>query len=377
MLTPLGRAVLPCGALVLSLGLWLAWQEFVVFGTVAVTLVVLGVVWVCLPGQPRAELQVGPRRVQDGGGVPTAELEVHAGALPLLGARFEVPYGATSAVVAVPFLAPFATLTRAVELPARPRGVYRAGPVRYVRADPVRLTRRGVEVSTGQTVLVRPRTRDVPGFATGLSNDLEGSASEQLSMSDLAFHALREYAPGDDLRHVHWRSSAKTSRLQVRQYHTTRRGHVTVLVDHEPASYRGSAEFELAVSIAASLALRATRDDLEVYLRCGDEVVTGRVADAVLDRTCAFTRQAGDYRAVAAAAATAVAATGLVVQVTGSGRAPSELRGAASSFHRDVSRMSVVADPSAAARSSEVRAEREVVAAGLAQLPGLLAMGRR
>ena len=39
--------------------------------------------------------------------------------------------------------------------------------------------------------------------------DLEGVPSDQLSMSDLAFHALREYVPGDDLRHVHWRSSAK------------------------------------------------------------------------------------------------------------------------------------------------------------------------
>ena len=57
--------------------------------------------------------------------------------------------------------------------------------------------------------------------------------------SDLAFHALREYVPGDDLRHVHWRSSAKAmaaagrTQLLVRQYLDTRRSHATVVVDDD------------------------------------------------------------------------------------------------------------------------------------------------
>ena len=80
-------------------------------------------------------------------------------------------------------------------------------------------------------LLVAPRVTDLSVFAGGLTNDLDGATSQQLSMSDLAFHALREYVPGDDLRHVHWRSSAKAGELLVRQYHETRRGHVTVLVD--------------------------------------------------------------------------------------------------------------------------------------------------
>ena len=82
-----------------------------------------------------------------------------------------------------------------------------------------------------------PRVTDLSVFAGGLTNDLDGATSQQLSMSDLAFHALREYVPGDDLRHVHWRSSAKAGELLVRQYHETRRGHVTVLLDGARASY--------------------------------------------------------------------------------------------------------------------------------------------
>ncbi len=84
---------------------------------------------------------------------------------------------------------------------------------------------------------VAPRVTDLSVFAGGLTHDLDGATSQQLSMSDLAFHALREYVPGDDLRHVHWRSSAKAGELLVRQYHETHRGHVTVLVDGARASY--------------------------------------------------------------------------------------------------------------------------------------------
>ena len=82
-----------------------------------------------------------------------------------------------------------------------------------------------------------------------------GVPSDQVSMSDLAFHALREYVPGDDLRHVHWRSSARAGQLLVRQYHDTRRTHATLLVDTRRDAYAES-DFELALSVAASLTTR-------------------------------------------------------------------------------------------------------------------------
>ncbi len=116
-------------------------------------------------------------------------------------------------------------------LPAMPRGVHVVGPVTYEKTDPVGLVRGGSRSASRVELLVAPRVTDLSVFAGGLTNDLDGATSQQLSMSDLAFHALREYVPGDDLRHVHWRSSAKAGELLVRQYHETRRGHVTVLVD--------------------------------------------------------------------------------------------------------------------------------------------------
>ena len=66
-------------------------------------------------------------------------------------------------------------------------------------------------------------------------------------MSDLAFHALRDYQPGDDRRYIHWRSSAKAGRFLVRQFLDTRRSHVAVVVDSEAANYTDPDEFELAI----------------------------------------------------------------------------------------------------------------------------------
>ena len=75
-------------------------------------------------------------------------------------------------------------------------------------------------------------------------------------MSDLAFHALREYQPGDDRRYIHWRS-AKAGRLLVRQFLDTRRSHVTVLIDTDPEQYRsGETDVETAISVGSSIRAR-------------------------------------------------------------------------------------------------------------------------
>ena len=58
-------------------------------------------------------------------------------------------------------------------------------------------------------ILVRPPMVPLDSLGAGLLRDLEGVTTDAVSASDLAFHALREYVPGDDLRHIHWRSSAK------------------------------------------------------------------------------------------------------------------------------------------------------------------------
>src|SRR5699024_7558402 len=85
-----------------------------------------------------------------------------------------------------------------------------------------------------------------------------------LSSSDIAFHALRDYAPGDDRRHVHWRTTARTGKLMVRQFEETRRSHVVVALDNLAEHYASDDEIELAVSAAASIAAQTCRKEMQL-----------------------------------------------------------------------------------------------------------------
>jgi uncharacterized protein (DUF58 family) len=378
MLTPLGRGVLGIAVAATSLAWWLSWQEFIQLAVVAVGLLVIGFVWQVLPGTPSAELTIRQPRVVEGTAPPTASVTVHAGAVPMLFPKVNVPVGRRSVHLRQPFLAPFASRTDAVLLPDMPRGIHRVGPVTYEKTDPVGLVSRRLETGRALELLVSPRVTDLSVFAGGLTNDLDGATSQQLSMSDLAFHALREYVPGDDLRHVHWRSSAKAGELLVRQYHETRRGHVTVLVDGARASYPRLRDFELAVSVATSIALRAVRDDFDTYLRCGPHLARGRTDVAMTDAACRFTAEAhDDYLAHAGAAAESVVGTGLVVQVTGAARDLVQLDAAAQQFGRGADWIVVRADSEDRARVRDSSTLRELTVPDLAQLQELMARGIR
>lgn len=119
--------------------------------------------------------------------------------------------------------------------------------------------------------------------------DLEGRATNDMSMSDLAFHTLREYAPGDDRRHIHWLSTAKRSgvggseEFMVRQFLDTRRSHIGVVVDCHSEAWVDPDEFETAISGGASVIARAMRDGQDVSEACGPFVLTRPKRHTALD----------------------------------------------------------------------------------------------
>lgn len=84
------------------------------------------------------------------------------------------------------------------------------------------------------------------------------------------FYTLREYQRGDDLRRVHWPSSAKTDQLMIRQLETPWQSRALVLLDVRPSVYESDEAFETAVSGAASVVTHLLRSGFEADLWSGD-----------------------------------------------------------------------------------------------------------
>ena len=165
---------------------------------------------------------------------------------------------------------------------SRHRGLINIGPARAVRSDALGLLRR-VRMWDEPVVLhVHPRTVRVPFDATGFQLDVEGVSTGKLSSSDVSFHALRDYEPGDDRRAVHWQSTARLGKLIVRQYEETHRSHHVIVLDTSRDAWDHDS-FETAVSVAGSLGLANLRESRPVSLTTTESWLPSGHAMRMLD----------------------------------------------------------------------------------------------
>ncbi len=289
LLTPAGRTAALLLLVSTAGAVGLGYAELALVAILCALVLGLGLAFVLVPEQLTGTLDLHPRHTVVGE-AGTARLAVtNQGRLPLLEPSIRIPVGpaeeGAGVSVRLPVLRPGVEHVSQVRIPAPRRGVLRVGPAALLRGDPLGLFERPAPWTRSLELHVRPRIVPVGSLAPGFVRDLEGVPSDEVSMSDLAFHALREYVVGDDLRHVHWRSSARTGTLHVRQYHDTRRSHAVLVVDDAARSYLTTADFELALEVAASLVVRLALDDQDLSYVCGPEEHTGSVQD-VLDAFC-------------------------------------------------------------------------------------------
>jgi uncharacterized protein (DUF58 family) len=240
------------------------WSEAIVFAWAGVALFAVAVLYLLGSVAYRARLQLPTPRVVVGASAPVDVVVSNPSRRGLLAARIEVPVGDGVAEFAVPGLRPGAEFRDVFLVPTSRRGVVTIGPASSVRADPVGLLRRDTDWQQTVELFVHPRTIALSSMSTGLVRDLEGNSTRDLTTSDMSFHALREYTRGDERRHIHWRSTAKTGDFMVRQFEQTRRSNLLLALSLAEADFADEEEFELAVSAAASLGVRAVRDDRSV-----------------------------------------------------------------------------------------------------------------
>jgi uncharacterized protein (DUF58 family) len=288
------------------------------------------------------------------------------------GVTVDVPVGAGLVEVVVPSIAAGETTTHAFTVPADRRGVVTVGPVRTVRADPLGLVRREHVWAAASTLRVHPRTIGIPSMSSGFVRDLEGTPTRDLSASDIAFHALREYQPGDERRHIHWKSTARTGTYMVRQFEETRRSHLVIAVSLAQPDYASSEEFEMAVSVAGSLGARAIRDTRDVSVVVGERTpdfakrkvfavrpLATLSRNRLLDELAAVESAESALRLVdvARVAGGRIPGVSIAFIVCGSTVTPAELRVASTQFPLGVTVVAVVCDPESVP--------------GLRQVPGL------
>lgn len=334
--TGTGAVVLAGSVCALVVGAWADWAEAALAGTVG--LIALGLCSLFTVGRTQVsiDITVQRRRLRSGEQTTATVRLTNLSRRPLLPLTVMVPVSATPRAIAVPLLVHNAQTAESFGVYGTRRGIIPIGPVTTVRGDPLGLLARTIAWTGIEEVFVHPDIVDVNPIGAGLRHDLEGRTGAQLSASDLAFHTLRDYVPGDDRRYIHWRSSAKVAtgtpggRFLVRQFLETRRTHILVVVDGDAAAYPDPDDFEVAISAGASVALQALRDGLEASILVSGQVAANAGRSQLLDACARAESGTTALPVLIARAAVAAPQATVAFIVTGATPALIDLRRAAS-----------------------------------------------
>ena len=280
--TPTGWAVITLVIVGLVLAVAFQWVEALACALAGVVALVLAAMRVAWRPPHVVSIRVPNERIV-AGQTAVGEISVrNERARSVRSGIIELPIGTGTGEFVVPPLGAHETWDEMFLISSRHRGLINVGPARAVRSDALGLLRRVRMWDEPVLLHVHPRTVRVPFDATGFQLDVEGVATGKLSSSDVSFHALRDYEPGDDRRAVHWQSTARLGTLIVRQYEETHRSHHVIVLDTSRDAWDHDT-FETAVSVAGSLGLANLRESRPVSLTTTEGWLPSGVAMRMLD----------------------------------------------------------------------------------------------
>lgn len=259
---PTGRgwAVLAAVVVLAAAGIVLGWSAFIGLAGAGLLLVLIAVAMVI--GGRVADVQA-PAALRVERGAPQAVSFLISGD-GLVG-RAAIRLSGQGTIVQCT-RGPERSLIASITVDTHRRGVFSVGPWTLERIDPWALVVRRLGRIEAAELLVVPRIHQmhpdtVPMLMSERGRTRQGSSS---------LATLREYVIGDELRQVHWRSTAKTGRLMVRQYVDVTKPLLVVVVDMNPERYVDSDELDDTVDLAASIAAAAVGVSVEVRTSTGD-----------------------------------------------------------------------------------------------------------
>jgi uncharacterized protein (DUF58 family) len=292
-LTTRGRAFLAAGAATGVLGLGLGVRALVSVGGLLVLLPLLSAL-AATRARYRVQCQreVIPARVPAGQATAVTIKMDNVTRLPtgLLLAEDTVPYplGARPRFV-LDRIGPGASREISYQLQPGGRGKFLIGPLNVRVADPFGLVRLGSSVALPGTLMVTPAITALP--PTSLAGTWLGEGGNRAAVAAAAGDddvVPRAYRDGDELRRVHWRSTARYGELMVRREEQRWRNRAVVFLDTRQRAHSGrglSSSFEYAVSAAASIGVHLAREgiDGEFFTDAGRVTGAGRFEDVLLD----------------------------------------------------------------------------------------------
>ncbi|GAA0612713.1 DUF58 domain-containing protein [Kribbella sandramycini] len=218
-------------------------------------------------------------------------------------------------------LGPGIEATYRYELPTSRRGRIEVGPLTLERRDPLGLTRNSKATGEVGTLWVHPQRHPTKTVVAGRPRHHHvGRTADDSLRGSADLRDVRPYVVGDEVRHLHWKATARTGQLMVRDYADPDQPRLTVLLDTrtEPLP---AATFEEAVEVAASIlvAASAAGHRCRFVTTAGADFAApgGAVASRLfLDELC-IVQQRDDAGLVPAVLTTGTSAGGAIVVVTG------------------------------------------------------------
>lgn len=283
-LTVRGRGFIAAGAAASGCGIVLGERDLVRIGFVVLLLPLIAAIWVARSGNRLGLVRSLSSTQIEVGQTATVQLEI-------------TNVGSTTGLLLIEEQLPWALGTRPrfvvngmrvrrvrrIDYPVRAeqRGRYEIGPLHLRIGDPAGMLEVHRTFTRTASLVVIPSAEPLP--AIPLRGAWTGSGDNRprpFASGSAADVTVREYRRGDDLRRVHWRSTARTGQVMVRREEQPWQSRCTLLIDNRARAHRGhgpDSSLERAVTVAASIAVHLAAVGFQVRLvsALGDETENG------------------------------------------------------------------------------------------------------